>query len=201
MLDRVPDRPAEVLDLPGYSADFRKNFWSTSASWKLERQESFREPDEQSWLAMERGDWPRAVRLIEAMRPGRAEHQKKLDEMGIVQYRVRIVTRPVTSYLQWELTALRLWAELGEKIRVLPAEAIRGLETRRKLPELLVLGDVLYEIQYENGMLAGARKLTTPGLVATCRNEIKELWHQGEDLLSYFNREIVSLPPPAPQAV
>lgn len=207
MLDLIPHLPAETLELRGYSADFQENFWAVHASWKLERQESFREPRVRSWLAMERGDWATAVRLIEEMRAGRAEHQRKLDEKGIVQRRVRIVGSPVTPYLQWELTALRVYAELGEEIRVLPAAAIRGLEAAGKLPEVLVLGGesaaepVMYEILYRDGELAGARKFTDPDLVAACREQIADLWYAGEDLLSYFDREIATLPPPVPQAV
>jgi hypothetical protein len=202
MLERLPFLPAETLELGDYSDDFHQNFWATHASWKLERQESFREPRVQSWVAMERGDWSTALRLIEEMRAGRAEHQRKLDEKGIVQRRVRIVTRPLTPYLQWELTALRVYAELGEEIRVLPTTAVRGREAARKLPEVLVLGGaVMYEIIYRDGTLAGARKFTDRDLVAACRDEIADLWHAGENLLSYFDREIASLPPPAPQAV
>jgi hypothetical protein len=207
MLERVPYLSAEALELGRYSDDFQENFWAVHASWKLERQETFREPGVQSWVAMARGDWPAAVRLIEEMRAGRAEHQRKLDEKGIVQRRVRIVTHPPTPYLQWEMNALRVFAELGEEIRVLPTAAVRGLEIARKLPEILVLGGestakpVMYEILYRDGVLAGARKFTDRYLVAECRREIADLWHAGEDLLSYFNREIASLPPPVPQAV
>lgn len=207
MLDRIPCLPAESLGLSDYSDDFQESFWSLRASWKLEREESFKEPGVQSWVAMDRGDWPTAIRLIEEMRAGRAEHQRRLDEKGIVQRRVRIVTRPPTPYLQWELNALRLFAELGEEIRVLPVTAVRSLEAARKLPEILVLGEesvakpVMYEILYRDGILAGARKFTDRELVAACRREIVDLWHAGEDLLSYFDREITTLPPPVRQTV
>lgn len=207
MLERIPYLPAEMLELGDYSADFQESFWSLGASWKLEREESFREPGVPSWVAMERGDWPAAVRLIEEMRAGRAEHQRRLDEKGIVQRRLRIVTQPPTPYLQWELNALRLFAELGEQIRVLPVTAIRGLEAARKLPEVLVLGEesaatpVMYEILYRDGVLAGARRFTDRDLVAACRREISGLWHSGEELQSYFDREIATLPPPVGQTV
>lgn len=207
MLERVPDLPAEDLDLTRYSDDFQRHFWASDISWKLERQESFREPRVASWAAMERGDWDTAMRLIEAMRSRRVEHQRKLDRKGITQRRIRMVGRPVTPYLQWELHALRLWAELGEQIRVRPVETVRNLERVRQLPEILVLGGesrrhpVMYEIVYHEGELAGARKFTERALIDECRAEIAALWRHGEDLLRYFDREIAALPPPSTQAV
>jgi hypothetical protein len=207
MLERVHDLPGQGLGLKSYSSDFQENFWTADVTWKLERQESFREPAVPSWAAMERGDWDTAVRLVEEMRAGRAELQKKLDQKGIVQRRIRIVGHPVTPYLQWEMHALRLWAELGEEIRVLPAEAVRALEPVRTLPEVVVLGGrsaispVMYEILYRGGELAGARKLTDRHLIAACRREIATLWSKGEDLFGYFDREIAVLPPPSPQTV
>jgi hypothetical protein len=207
MLDLVPDLPGERLGLKSYSADFQEHFWTADVTWKLERQESFREPTVPSWAAMERGDWNTAVRLIEEMRGGRAEFQRKLDRQGIVQRRIRIVGHPVTPYLQWEMHALRLWAELGEEIRVLPTEAVHDLEPVRMLPEVVVLGGrsagspVMYEILYRAGELVGARKLTDRRLIAECRKEIAALWSEGEDLFDYFDREIAVLPPPSPQAV
>jgi hypothetical protein len=203
MLELIPDLPAEEQELKQYLDDFQTNFWTTDISLKLERQESFKEPGVPSWEAMSRGDWTTSVRLIEEMREPRIEHQRQLDERGITQRRVRIVTRPVTPYLQWELYALRVWAELGEEIKTLPTEAVRDLEPARKLPEIVVLGSesstqcVMYEIIYSDGMLAGARKFTDRTLIATCRAEISGLWLRGEDLSSYFDREIMPLPPPS----
>jgi hypothetical protein len=207
MLELVHRLPAEDLELKRYLDDFQEHFWTCDISWKLERQESFREPRVASWVAMERGDWDTAMRLIDEMRTTRAEHQRKLAQKGITQRRIRVVSRPLSPYLQWELHALRLWAELGEQIRVQPAQAVRHLERVRKLPEILVLGGecstrpVMYEIVYQDGELSGARKFTDRALIAECRAEIAALWRKGEDLLRYFDREIASLPPPSPQAV
>jgi hypothetical protein len=207
MLELIHDLPAESQEPNQYLDDFQDNFWTTDISWKLERQESFREPGVQSWVAMARGDWALALRLIEEMREPRIELQRKLDEKGITQRRVRIITKPVTPYLQWELHGLRLWAELGEEIRILPVEAIHNLESTRKLPEVVVLGgdsaahSLMYEIVYREDVLAGSRKFTDQELIAACRAEIIDLWCQGEELADYFDREILPLPPPSAQGV
>jgi hypothetical protein len=202
MLELLPDRPGETLALDRYRQDFQRHFWRTDVSWKLERQQTFREPGSPSWVAMARGDWDRSMRLAEELRPSRVELQAKLDAHGIVQRRVRVVTTPLTEYLRWELHLLMIWAELGEEIKVLPAEHVRRLEPRRPLPEVLVLGGegsanpVMYEILYERGELAGARKFVDPDLIAGCRAEITKLWDAGEWLAAYFTSEVACLPPP-----
>jgi hypothetical protein len=151
-------------------------------------------------------DWAKSLKLAEEMRADRREHQRKLDRCGIVQRRIRFVSDPPTPYLQWELHLLMIWAELGEQIRILPAEDVTHLETQTALPEVVVLGDrspstVMYEIQYTEGVLSGARKFTDPELIGICRREISDHWQQGEDILHYFPREIANLPQPAPQGV
>ncbi|MFC7381713.1 DUF6879 family protein [Sphaerisporangium rhizosphaerae] len=206
MLEQLSGLPAEVLDLTSYRNDFQENFWRVDASWKLERQITFKEPSSPSWVAMAEGHWEKSLRLADELRAARAEHQRQLDRHGITQRRVRFVCEPPTSYLQWELHLLMIWAELGEEIRILPADTIAHLETHSALPEVVVLGDrsghpVMYDITYTDGVLAGARKFTDIHLVASCRDEIRDHWRQGEDLLRYFPKKIADLPPPAPQGV
>jgi hypothetical protein len=204
MLEDLAGLPAPLLDLGEYRRDFQRNFWKADATWKLERRLTFREPTSPSWVAMAEGDWEKALRLAEEMRAGRAEHQRELDRHGIVQRRIRFVCEPPTPYLQWELHVLMIWAELGEQIKVLPAAAIAGLETRVELPEVLVLGHhasspVMYDIQYTEGVLSGARRFTDPEVIDACRREIVAHWRRGEDIFDYFPRRIAHLPPPVPQ--
>ncbi|RCG31624.1 hypothetical protein DQ384_08660 [Sphaerisporangium album] len=206
MLEQLSRLPAQSLDLDTYRMDFRDNFWKSDMSWKLERQLTFKEPSTPSWVAMAEGDWEKSLQLAEQMRAGRTEHQRELDRCGIVQRRIRFVSDPPTPYLQWELHLLMIWAQLGEQIRVLPAETIAHLETLTVLPEVVVLGDrspnpVMYEIQYTDGVLSGARKFTDPGLITTCRHAISHHWQRGEDILRYFPRKIANLPQPTPHGV
>ncbi|MEV6985271.1 DUF6879 family protein [Sphaerisporangium sp. NPDC051017] len=206
MIEQLGDIPAQFLDLDSYKKDFRHHFWKIDMSWKLERQLTFKEPTTPSWLAMAEGDWDTSLRLAGEMRPGRMEHQRELDRCGIVQRRIRFVCEPPTPYLQWELHLLMAWAELGEQIRILPVEAATPRETRATLPEVVVLGHhstppVMYDIQYTNGVLSGARKFTDVDLIDICRREIIDYWQAGEDLLRYFPRKIADLPRPAPQGV
>ncbi|MEV7965739.1 DUF6879 family protein [Sphaerisporangium sp. NPDC088356] len=206
MLDQLGRLPAQDLDLGAYKSDFQDNFWKADMTWKLERQITFKEPSLPSWLAMTEGDWAKSLSLVEEMRADRIEHQRELDRCGIVQRRIRFVCEPPTPYLQWELHLLAIWAELGEQIRILPLEAIAHLETRSELPEVVVLGDrtrdpVMYDIQYADGVLAGARKFTDRDLIDTCRRQISDHWQRGEDIRRYFPRKIECLPPPTPQGV
>lgn len=56
----------------------------------------------------------------------------------------------------------------------------------------------MYEVLYdETGILSGARKFEDPVLISSCRQEVQALLARGEDFQSFFEREIVPLPPPA----
>ncbi|GII76856.1 hypothetical protein Sru01_18380 [Sphaerisporangium rufum] len=99
MLDRVRGIPGHHLEAAAYLDEFWPYFDRLGAGtlWKLERAQSFQEPDVPSWAAMAEGDWERSLALVEAMR-------RDIDSgPGPDLRRVRIVDRPVTPYLQWEM--------------------------------------------------------------------------------------------------
>ncbi|MBG0828961.1 hypothetical protein HS041_14395 [Planomonospora sp. ID67723] len=199
MLDRVRAAPGRLLDAAAYLDDFWPRFGRLGDEpfWKLERAQHFREPDVASWSAMVAGDWERSLVLVEEMRADIASAS------GPELRRVRIVEQPVTPYLQWEMQILRLRAEAGERIRVLPAKSVAHLEASgTRLPEVVLLGSLaMYEVLYDRtGTLSGARRIDDPDLLGSCRAELSRLYDQGEDLLNYFDREIIPLPPPKPGA-
>ncbi|HEU5155671.1 MAG TPA: hypothetical protein VFU43_01645 [Streptosporangiaceae bacterium] len=198
MLDLVRSLAGLELSPESYLEDFWPHFREVKdVLWKLERIQDFREPDEPSWLAMTEGDWERALALIEKKR-GESQQQAKSSE-GFANRRLRIVEQPVTPYLQWEMHILKIRVETGEQeIKVLDAHAVRQLEAQQPLPELLVLGtSALYEVLYdETGVLSGARRIDDLKVIDACRQELAELFDEGEDLLAYFEREIEPLPRP-----
>ena len=51
---------------------------------------------------------------------------------------MRVVEEPFTTYLRWQLHSLRVQAECGERIRVVPADAVALFERRERLPEVVV---------------------------------------------------------------
>jgi hypothetical protein len=198
MLESVRLRPAVELNAKGYLDDF---WWHSEKGggdfWKLERIQHFREPDEPSWVAMNEGDWARALALIEEKRAASKHHVTVNEHSG--SHRVRVVERPVTPYLQWEMQLLKIWVETGaQNIRVLDASAVRHLETGGPLPELVILGTTaMYEVLYDDtGTHAGGRRIDDADVIIACRQQLKDLYCKGEDLLTYFEREIAELPPP-----
>lgn len=201
MLERVSKVAGAELGAREYLDDFwRRADGLTGSLWKLERLQHFREPDEPSWQAMMAGDWGRALALIEEKRAASKRQVTVAD--GIENRRVRVVERPVTPYVQWEMHILRIWVETGaQDIRVLDASLVRHLESRTVLPELVILGkQVMYEVRYDAaGDHCGARRIEDTAAVSACHREIAELYAKGEDLLSYFDREIAPLPPPRPE--
>jgi hypothetical protein len=198
MLERVRELPAVTLDAQGYLDDFWRHADQVSGGfWKLERRQTFREPEEPSWLAMTAGDWDRALALAEERRTASKRRVTLRD--GRSNRRIRIVEQPVIPYLQWEMQFLRIWVETGaQDIRVVDASAVRHLETHRLLPEIVTLGNSdLYEVLYdETGTHSGGRRIDDTDVIAVCHQEMTELYDKGEDLLSYFDREIAPLPPP-----
>ncbi|MGW2330813.1 DUF6879 family protein [Streptomyces sp. NPDC001700] len=200
---RLDPAQGEALSLDAYRADFRERQWTIDGqdSWKLERQQRFREPGFASWEAFARGDWDASLRLIEEERDYLREFSQDVERHRITLFRVRVVERPIAPYLQWELHLLRLRAECGEKIRVIGPEHLGELERSGPLPELLTLGDrTTYQIRYsDEGILDGAVRFTDPATTARCRALTRDLYAAGEDLTSYFAREVAHLPPPSPE--
>ena len=189
MLERLTEVEGTVLDRDTYLSDF----WQRATDlgglfWKFERRQTFSEPDNPSWTAMERGDDEEAVRLAEASWPAMVEQMTT--EPFEEPRRVRVIEEPFTPYIRWQLFRLTQWARLGEKVRLLPAATIRPLEPAGTLPEVTVIaGQVAYEVLYdERGSLTGARRFTDGDVVEACVNEIEALWEKAEDLAAFTAR-------------
>ena len=199
MFEALLGSEAVTLAKPDYYEDFYRVLEGDIDRFdKLERGQSFREPGFDSWEAFQRGDWSAALALIEKCRASFAEYYQGMTNRGFTCRRVRVVELPVTPYIQWEMHVLRLRAELGEDIRVVPADLLGELEEQRNVPELVVLGRrALYEVVYdEEGVSAGARRYADPALIERAIEEIGALYSQGEDLFEFFDREISALAPP-----
>jgi hypothetical protein len=194
------DAAGTRLSIPDYLADFQATESTIFGqdSWKLERRQQFREPGFASWEAFSRGQWTEALRLIEARRESLTEFAAKAAENGMDLYRLRVVAEPIIPYLQWELHSLKVRAECGELIRVLPTAAVRGLEDDGELPEVLTLGSsTAYHILYDStGELTGAVKVTDPQAVERATSLTRRLYDEGEDIAAFFERVVAPLPPP-----
>lgn len=204
----MPDRPApglrsewgETLARQDYKRDFRERDARVRGrdTWKLERRQHFEEQGSPSWDAVLRGDWDEALRLLEARREALLELGREDEERQSYFHRVRVVEKPLTTYLHWELHSLRIRAECGERIRVVDAGNLAGSERSGPLPEVVVLGgSTLYEVLYsETGTPVGAVRFTDPDLIHRWENYIRDLYRTGEDVRTYFAREVAHLPPP-----
>lgn len=197
MLDRTADLPGPELDLASYS-DAYDDAYKQIVFWKLERRQTFREPGVPSWEAFAAGDWGRALELNERERDAVRAKVAEDDSLGVESRRLRVVERPVTPYLQWEMQYFRLLAEAGEDLRVIDASRVRHLEADRLLPEIVILGErVLFEVLYDAaGTAYGARRIDDPHVIAEAGREVADLYAAAEPLLDYFAREIAPLPSP-----
>ncbi|WP_066944596.1 DUF6879 family protein [Streptomyces lushanensis] len=199
-----PPGQGERLVRDVYKRDFRERYEAIrhADSWKLERRQHFEEKGSPSRDALSRGDWAEALRLIDARREDLIASALDDERRGSRFHRVRVVEKPLTPYLQWELHSLRQRAECDERIRTVDAEMVAASESEKILPELVVLGGhTLYEVLYtESGESCGAVRHTAPDVVGIWEGYIKELYRAGEDVETYFAREVAHLPPPTMNA-
>jgi hypothetical protein len=183
-----------------YWKDFGENFWKTDEGgfWKLERRQTFQEPGSESWTAFVEGDWEEALRLTDARRPSMREYYQKIKDHGFRACRVRVVEKPISPYLQWELHLLRLRDELGGPVRVVTREQIDDRERQGQLPEIVTLGsDVMYKLLYDDeGLQLGGIRYTDRALIRRWQGVIYDLYAIGEDIASFFEREVAPLKAP-----
>ncbi|GAA2095935.1 DUF6879 family protein [Actinomadura alba] len=203
MHDLLDGLMGERMELDDYYADFEKNFWGITdlGFWKLERQQVFKEPDYDSWLAFAKGDWDEALRILEAGRADMENYHRRVEEHGFIAARVRVVEEPISSYLQWELHALRVRDQCGGSVRIVGPEQITRFEENGPLPEIYTLGSkVMYQAIYNDEcVLESAVKYVDSTLIKRCQRFIQHLYEVGEPLKQYFPRRVALLPPPGPQ--
>jgi hypothetical protein len=190
----------EYLAQEVYKDDFRRRHAEIEGrdSWKFERRQHFEEQRNDSRDALRRGDWDEALRLLEGRRDRLLRLVRAEQARAAPFHRVRVVERPLTPYMQWELHALRVRADCGKSIRVVGAEKVMPLEFSGLMPEVVVLGGrTLYSIRYtDEGVPDGAVRFVEPRLIKHWESYIRELFTGGEDVISYVDREVVPLPAP-----
>jgi hypothetical protein len=198
-------RGGEALDLDRYLEDFYAEHARLTESFlKYERGQCFIEPGNPSWERFAAGDWEGALAAIRTeLVPGARERFAKVRGRGLRSLRLRIVTRPLTPYVQWELHVLRAMAELGEETRVVSQEALRlpRWGALSDYPDLNFIDDrVMYHVRYdERGEPCGAVKYEDRALVAPARHALDALRETGEDLVRFFERLVAPLPAPDPR--
>ncbi|GGM24594.1 DUF6879 family protein [Micromonospora yangpuensis] len=192
--------PGELLSLEDYWADFEARFWKTTPPgfWKLERQQTFKEPGDEGWRAFADGRWEESLRVLDDRRGEFEAYYRRIAECGFATRRVRVVDEPLTPYLQWELHVLRLRHEYGGLTRVIGPDQVASAETAGPVPEIYTLGtEVMYEAVYDaDGILAAARRWEDPALVARCQRFIEARYRDGEPLDEFFARAVAPLEPP-----
>jgi hypothetical protein len=107
------------LTLRDYRAEFSAAQWSIGGqeSWKLERQQHFREPGFESWEAFAQGDWERALELFEQERAFLAQFSTRAEDLGIGLYRVRVVGQPITLSTRADWPMLERCSRVGRPRR------------------------------------------------------------------------------------
>jgi hypothetical protein len=199
MSDITSKLTGDHLSLDEYFADFDKQFWSTENRdcWKVERRQTFVEQGSTSYDAFVRGDWPRALELLDERRPNIQEYYDRAASHGIRIYRARVVEEPISAYLIWQLNSLRQRSELGEHTRIIDPGKIVELERDVELPEIIGLGqDVVYQVIYgPTGAAERAIRSTDRPNVEHWWTIFTELYEGGEEMAVFFDRGVAGLRP------
>jgi len=190
----------ERLDLSEYYADFQKQYLGIRDFWKLERGQVYAEPGNASWEAFEAGDWSESLRLLERSRDDLISYYRENASRGTVSRRLRIVSLPLTGYIQWELEHLKIRDEAGGHSRILRDVDVATLEDHGPLPDIYTLdGDLMYRAIYDDhGVLEYALRYTDRVVVSRCRDFIADLYDRAEPIADFFARKVAHLPPPRP---
>lgn len=196
MLSQIRDMPGKALDVASYHAVRREETERlTGPIWKLERSQYFHEPDDDpSWQAFVANDWGRVLAVFESERSEARAETNNYARQGSGLRRLRIVERPVSPYLLWEMQWFKILVEEGTSIRTLDAKRVRDLERHAPLPEIVVDEHALYHVSYDQDWKAvGARRIDDPEVIRQATAELAGLWELAEPFPTYFNREIVPL--------
>jgi hypothetical protein len=200
MRELLDEASGERLEGDRYSQQFDKDFWNVGEPgfWKLERRQTFRQPRSESWVAFDKGDWAEALRLSEIRRPSLEDYYRKIADHGFSTWWVRVAEKPITPYLQWEFNSYLLRRQYGDKIRVVGVDQVEPFEHGSLLPEIITLGrEVMYELLYdESGLQEGGIRFTDRELILRWQEFIRDLYATGEEVESYFHREVANLEPP-----
>lgn len=83
---------------------------------KLETRQAYREPGNESYEAMQSGNFALALRLLPEVRKEDDELYEALRKKKVDFIRCRPIVRPISEYLRWELECYKLNEQQGERI-------------------------------------------------------------------------------------
>lgn len=174
------------------SDDYLKDFYSEYNTikrqlYKLEVGQSFMEPDNDSWVLANNGDWDEAMRI--AQNDGEADNKRA--DPPAPSYRVRIFELPLTPYLIWELNYLKYRNRFVNNCRFLCLSDVpKDLNLLVEKEIVTIDTNVLYEVHYTaSGKLAGATKETDLKTISDVVKKIEQLYEIGitfDDFAEYY---------------
>ena len=174
------------------SDDYLKDFYSEYNTikrqlYKLEVGQSFMEPDNDSWVLANNGDWDEAMRI--AQNDGEADNKRA--DPPAPSYRVRIFELPLTPYLIWELNYLKYRNRFVNNCRFLCLSDVpKDLKLLVEKEIVTIDTNVLYEVHYTaSGELAGATKETDLKTISDVVKKIEQLYEIGitfDDFAEYY---------------
>ncbi|UUY01572.1 hypothetical protein LRS13_12590 [Svornostia abyssi] len=119
MLTRTELGLAQRVTLDEFDAAFDRLSEAALVIRKVEVLQDYVEADNPAWQLLVAGRWDDAVAKLDDFYEESKEYYDGLAARGAVLRRLRLLTRPLTRYVQFELEAYRIASELGEQISIL----------------------------------------------------------------------------------
>lgn len=162
----------EIVEEMSYfssASDFFSNFheaWRDVKNhvFKLETRQSYREPGNPSYDELEKGNFVKAVELIEESKKEDIKLYLSLKDRNVKFYRCRPISFPISDYLQWELECYKFNSLHGENIFISKTNEIYQ---NYALHDFMVFDDTLAFVHDYNhqGEIIGGWKSTNRNII------------------------------------
>ncbi len=190
--------PSTLLSSNEFRERFLKEWHASSTRFlKVERRQNYAEPSDPSYQAFARGNFAEAHRLVAERIREQEPFYRPARARGVDLLRIRIVDQPLSSYLRdYELPSYVISAQLGERIVVTRADAIRQILDEFRVPDFLLFDArcVLVNRHSEAGTPDGALLVDEPSLVDEYRSVAERLLASAVGLDSFLVEEGIAVP-------
>jgi hypothetical protein len=132
MTEITEDITTELITPSDY-LDVFEELWHSLESrfWKLECNQSYKEPDDPSYNAFSEGDFSKAMELFQDRIKHEEKYLRDIPQKNLDYTRVRVISEPLTNYTKYEIGTYKISATYGQRIFLLNSREARKLNLRK----------------------------------------------------------------------
>jgi hypothetical protein len=157
---------------------------------KLETRQTYREPGNPSWEALNAGNFGLALELLPSARAEDVDLYRSLSGRGVSFIRVRPVAFPLTNYLRWEIHSYIFNAAHGEQIYFVEYEKHRQLFEQHLRHDFMLFDSALALIHDYNseGLIRGGWETTSQAAITSLATRYEQLFADAEPFSEFLAR-------------